>query len=417
MEFAVIGLNHETAPIQIREKVAFIDSKKIEATNILLDEGIDEVVILSTCNRSEIYIVDYNNKIDAKIDYLISFYNNFFNVFNIEKYLYFIKNKDAIIHLYKVCSGLDSIVLGEDQILGQAKKAHEFSMNLGGSKKILNKLFREAIKTAKKIKNELKISERPLSISYIGVKFLKEKINGLSDKKVMLIGLGEIGRLILEYLIEENVKEIYMVNRNHNKVIDISKKYSQVKPINYCERYNVLDDIDILITATSSPHTIIKADKVKLNTKLTALDLAIPIDIDRRLKDNNNVTLYDIDDLKDISKENRKRREELSKTAIKIIEEEILEVLNWLKTIDVDYIIRYLNDKREKIKKDTFDFIVNKVELDDRDKKIISKMLDSALKRLIREPILKLKGTENNEIRKKYKEALVELYNIDVKNI
>ncbi|MBS4537889.1 glutamyl-tRNA reductase [Clostridium sp. D2Q-11] len=413
MKFAVIGLNHETAATSVREKVAFIDTRKIVAINILLDQGIDEVVILSTCNRSEIYIVEYKNKLDEKIDKIKDFYSKFFDINNVKDYLYVKKNKEAIIHLYNVASGLDSIVLGEDQILGQVKEAHEFAMDLGGSKKVLNKLFREAISISKKIKSELKISEHPISISYIGVKFLKKKLSTLKDKNALIIGLGKMGKLTLKYLLEENLNKIYMINRNHQKVIDLSKDYPNVIPIDYYDRYDILREVDILITSTSSPHVIIKANEMEeINSELNILDLAMPKDVDIKIKNHKSIHLYDIDDLKEISYENEKRRADISEEAIEIIQESIDEFMLWLKSIKADPVIEHLNNKSKKIKDETLDYIYKKVELDNRDKKIIDKMLNSALKRLIREPILKLKETDNEDILDEYINSLENLYDI-----
>ena len=180
MNIGVIGLNHNLAPINIREHVSFTDIQKIEAINYFLDRDIEEVVILSTCNRSEIYIQAKN--IDEKINLVEDFYEEFFNAKGIKEYLFSKKYTSAIEHLFKVASGLDSIVLGEDQILGQVKDAHDFSMQLGSSKKIFNKLFREAVNIAKDIKNTTKISHQPLSISYIGIKFLQNKVGNLEGK-------------------------------------------------------------------------------------------------------------------------------------------------------------------------------------------------------------------------------------------
>ena len=177
MDIGVIGVNHNLAPISIREKVSFTDTRKIEAINTLLDKDINEIVILSTCNRSEIYIRATN--IEEKINVVEDFYKDYFNEEDIKSYLFSKSGKQAINHLFEVTSGLDSIVLGEDQILGQVKDAHEFSMKLGASKKVFNKLFREAVTTAKEIKSTTKISQQPLSISYIGIKLLKEKLNTL----------------------------------------------------------------------------------------------------------------------------------------------------------------------------------------------------------------------------------------------
>lgn len=417
MNFAVIGINHKTASIEIREKVAFTDSKKIEGINILLDKGIDEVVILSTCNRSEIYIVDYSEQIEANIEKVIEFYIDFFYLKEIKKYIYFKKDKDAVMHLYKVTSGLDSIVLGEDQILGQVKASHHFSMDIGGSKKILNKLFNETVKTAKYIKSTLKISEHPLSISYIGVKFLKNKLNILSDKKALIIGLGKIGRLTLEYLIEENINIIYMINRNHKKVVDLVKEYPSVIPVDYYNRYDVLKNVDILVTATSSPHTIIEYDKLEnIKNKLTILDLALPKDVDNNVSKLKNITLFDIDDLKSISIHNENKRKELSKKAELIISEQIVEFYIWLKNIKVDPIIKFFNEKCEIIKEDTLDYIIKKIDLDNRDTKIISKMVTSALKRIIRDPILKLKKIDDEDKREIYIKVLEELFDFKIKD-
>lgn len=415
MNFAVIGINHKTAPIEIREKVAFTDSKKIEGINILLDKSIDEVVILSTCNRSEIYIVNYSEQIEANINNVIEFYSDFFYLKEIKKNIYFKKDKDAVMHLYKVTSGLDSIVLGEDQILGQVKTAHHFSMDIGGSKKILNKLFNEAVKTAKSIKSTLKISEHPLSISYIGVKFLKDKLNRLSDKNALIIGLGKIGILTLEYLIEENTNKIYMINRNHKKVVDLVKEYPSVIPVDYHNRYEILKNVDILVTATSSPHTIIEHNKLKnINNKLTILDLALPKDVDKKVTKLENITLFDIDDLKNISIQNENKRKELSKKAELIISEQIAEFYVWLKNIKVDPIIKFFNEKCEIIKEDTLDYIIRKVDLDNRDTKIISKMITSSLKRIMRDPILKLKKIDDEDKRETYIKVLQELFDFKI---
>ena len=206
MNIGVVGVNHNLAPINVREAVSFTDTKKIEAINILLDKEIEEVVIISTCNRSEIYINAEN--IDIKINELSDFYEQYFGVKDINKYLFKKTNLEAIQHLFEVTAGLDSLVLGEDQILGQVRDAHEFCMKLGATKKVFNKLFRDAITTSKEIKTITKISQQPLSISYIGVKLLKEKIGSLEGKNALIVGLGKMNLLTLNHLEEEKIKNI-----------------------------------------------------------------------------------------------------------------------------------------------------------------------------------------------------------------
>ena len=411
MNIGVIGINHNLAPINIRESVSFTDVQKIEAINYFLDRDIDEVVILSTCNRSEIYIQAKN--IDEKIKFLEDFYERFFNVADIKEYLFSKKNTSAVEHLFKVASGLDSIVLGEDQILGQVKDAHDFSMQLGSSKKIFNKLFREAINVAKDIKNTTKISHQPLSISYIGVKFIQSKIGKLEGKKALLIGMGKMNKLTIKYLKEEKLDKIYVSYRNHGKIIELESKFKNIIPIRYEDRYKVMNDIDIVISATSSPHMVIRYDEMpKIQKKILMMDIALPRDIDPKINKLENIEIYDIDNLKDIQDKNDNKRKELAKIGSKMISEKIIEFIEWIDSIKIDPTIESLNDKCLEIREDTLDYIYRKTNLDNRDKKIIDKMLTSALKRLIREPIINLKQIKDKGKREEYIKLIEELFEL-----
>lgn len=411
MSIGVIGINHNLAPINIREKVSFTDTQRIEAIDYFLDIGIEEIVILSTCSRSEIYI--QSEEIDKKVKLVEEFYEKFFNVQGIKRYLFSKKDIDAIDHLFKVTSGLDSIVLGEDQILGQVKDAHDFSMKLGSSKKIFNKLFREAITTAKEIKNTTKISHQPLSISYIAVKFLKNKIGSLEGKKALVIGVGKMSKLTMKHLEEEKIDTIYVSNRSHGKINQLEDEFKTIVPIRYEDRYKVMNDIDIVISATSSPHTVIKYDQIpKIQRKIFMMDIALPRDIDPKINELKNIEVYYIDNLKDIYDKNDKKRKELAQIGFKMISEKIEEILEWLDTITIDPTIQSLNDKCLEIREDTLNYIYKKTNLDDRDKKIIDKMLTSALKRLIREPIINLKKTKDKGKREEYIKLIEELFEV-----
>lgn len=409
MEIAVVGVNHNTTPIEIREKVSFTESKKIEGINYLLDKSIDEAIILSTCNRSEIYICS-NNINDAIYD-VHNFYKEFFNIQDVEKYIFIKKGLDAVNHIYMVASGMDSAVLGEDQILGQVRDALYFSMEVGASKKILNKLFREAVTAAKDIKSRLKISEIPLSTSYIGIKLLRNNIGCLNDKKALIVGAGKISSLSLQYLMEEKLNEVYVTNRTHGKLKDLSLKFPEVKTVKYEDRYKIVKDVDIIISATSAPHLIFSKDNMpKLNKKLYILDLALPRDVDEDITNLENVELYDIDDLKKVSEENLNKRQQLAKQAEVIIEEDVNEFMDWLEKVKVDPIIKSLNSRCAEIKEDTLDYINRKLDLDAREKKIIDKMIGSALKRVIREPIKNLKTIKETKDMNSYIDMINKLF-------
>lgn len=413
MNIGVVGVNHNLAPINVREAVSFTDTKKIEAINILLDREIDEIVILSTCNRSEIYISGEN--IQQKVDEVANFYKDYFGVKDIEQYLFKKTNLEAIQHLFDVTAGLDSLVVGEDQILGQVKDAHEFCMKLGATKKVFNKLFRDAVTTSKEIKTITKISQQPLSISYIGVKLLKEKMGTLEGKNALIVGLGKMNLLTLNHLEEENVKNIYIANRNIEKTKEIENKFDNIIPIEYSDRHKIIQEksIDIVISATSSPHLVIKYDDMpKLDKKIYIMDIALPRDIDTKLKELNYVELYDIDDLKEIHDKNDIKRNELAQKAQEIIKIKIDELTEWLDLTFIDPTIQSLNSKCIEIKEDTLEYIFRKIDLNQREQKIIDKMLGSALKRVIREPIINLKQVKNKGQREEYIKVIEDLFEI-----
>jgi len=395
MQIAVIGINHHRASIEIREKVSFSELKKIETINRLLDEGIKEVVIVSTCNRSEIYIAAAKNFISDAVNSVVKLYSELTD--GDDEYIFIKRGKSAAEHLNRVAIGLDSIVLGEDQILGQVKDAQFFSMEMGASKKVLNKLFREAVTLAKKIKSELKISEHPLSLSYIAVKYIKDHVADFQSKRIMVIGLGEMGLLCVKNLNGFGFENIYISNRKHGRVSNLIEEIPNLNAIEYENRYEVLKEMDIVISATASPHYIFKKDEfAALEKPLMMLDIAMPRDIDPELKDEQFVDLMDIDDFKDILEDNQKNREALAEKAEEMINEGVEEFLHWMVGIEVDPLINKLNGLKKEIMEDTLHYINRKMELEKRDKKTIEKMLGSSLNRVLREPIINLKKLKDN---------------------
>ncbi len=410
MEVAVIGINHNLSPIKIREKVTFTEAKKIEATTILTEKEIEEVIILSTCNRSEIYVASDN--IEKAVSVVENFFVSYFKDKSIDNYVFSKIKDEAVYHIFEVCAGLDSIVIGEDQILGQVKDALITSIELKGSSKILNKLFREAITLAKKIKTETKVSDNPLSISYIGVKKLRDKIKDLSDKKVLVIGIGKMGILALTHIREYGTGQIFICNRKLSKSIEISEKIKDIQVVKFENFKDIIRDVDIIISATSSPHVIIKEEYIDKNrTKpLYILDLAMPRDVDENLKNINNIFLFDVDSLKIESEENKIIRENLLKDSKTYIDESIREFNLWKSTIKADKVLESMYKKCNHIKSDTLSYIYRKTDLSCRDKKIIEKMVESSLKRLMREMVLNLKDTKEEKKLNEYVKVLNELF-------
>lgn len=411
LKIAVVSINYKDTPIEIREKFNFTESLKIEAGDYLLDRSVDELVIISTCNRSEVYIASEN--IDEGIKDVIDMLENFFEIPNTENYLNIERDEEAVIHLYMVASGLDSAVLGEDQILGQVNDAIQTSMKLGFSKKVLNRLFMQGLNEGKKIRTEIKISEVPLSTSYIGINLIKEKLRTLKGKKALIIGAGEISKLAIQYLVEEDLDKIYVTNRTHGRIKEVFKHYEELIPIEYKDRYKVLEDVDVLITATGAPHTIVEAKKVKhIDRSLCILDLALPRDVEEGVLENKNINLIQLDDLNKMSKENLEKREKLSEKALEIIKCDVEEFMLWLENTKVDPVLKSLNSRCKDIKTSRMDYLNRKLNLSSRESKVIEATIDSALRELIREPIKTLKAM-NGRDRDTYIEATKGLFRFD----
>lgn len=415
MRVACIGLSHKTASSEIRERLAMSESQKIDCINHLSEMGIKEVVIISTCSRFEIYISSKEehvyDKLDMVRDYLVLHYGHV----TVKNHLYFFVGSNCIFHLFKVTAGLDSIVVGEDQILGQVKDALLLSQDLGAAKKLTNKLFREAITVAKAIKTEYKISEHPLSISFIAVKLLNQMLGDIRDLKVMIVGIGEMGILALQNVLDEGVKAVWMSNRSHDKLLNLLEDYPSVKEFEYENRYDLLGDMDIVISATASPHVIFSKDHMKARNKpLIMMDIAMPRDIDARVIELDDIKLLNVDDLQKLSNENTKKREMLAIQAETMIEKEVQKFEHWMISSKVDPLIQVLHERNSKIVAETEDYLFRKIDLAEKDKKLLSKMLQSAVKRTTRDMVVNLKQLDSEDEVEKVLGVLDKLIGSDI---
>lgn len=396
MEIAVVGIDHNKAPIDLREKTSFITcSSKEKAIEALKSNGVEEVVILSTCNRSEIYFCAKD--VDRTIPQVVELYQSKTDL-DIKDYITVKRDRDAVKHIFCVAAGFESLVLGEDQILGQVKEAMENSIKKKHSKKILNKLFRSAITFSKGIKSKYKISENPLSISYVGLKLLKNEIGSFKDKKVLIVGVGNMGMLALKYIIEEFPKGIYITNRTHKRLETISNYNEEVIPVPYEKRYDYMKEVDIVISATSSPHIIFKKEKMpRLMKTLYILDIALPRDVEKEMENIERVKLFDIDDLKAVVAVNENYRKKVVNSAISEINEKVEEFYCWKVDASLDPIIGYIEEKCNKIRNETMSYIENNTRVSEEDRISIERFLTSQLKETFKNPIIDIKKSQGNK--------------------
>lgn len=410
MKFGSVGINHHITPIEIREKATFQDSDIIEATDALISDTLTEIVILSTCNRSEIYFMSADDAIVENLERVRNFFLKYFDIDGLEKYLYLKRGREAIRHLFAVTVGLDSLVIGEDQILGQVTDAHLTAMEMGVAKKHINKIFREAVTFSKRIKTESPIAHQPTSIAYVGVKLIEQEMGSLNDTKALIIGLGDMGKLALQHLNELHA-DITICNRTYANSEKIKELYPNVKILPYEERIQGITESDILISATASPHTIINASDIsKRDKELYIMDLSLPRDVDPLVGNKEHIELFDIDHLEQIVRKNVSEREEILASYDEEMNEIIDDTLHWITATRVDPIMKSLNNRSDQIAQETLDYIFRKTDLNHSQKLKVDKIVRSALKKVAREPILQLKEYPQTEEVLSAIEILEEVY-------
>lgn len=399
----LVGVDFEHADIHKRSHLAFSDSQKIDICNVLQELGCIECLVLSTCNRSEIYYAA-EREMSGVIRKLICKYSSLD-----EECFYSPVGDEAILHLFRVSAGLESAVIGEDQILGQVTRALEFAELVGSAGKVLTRLFQTAVSTAKQIKTQTGISSIPVSTAYIAIKKLSEKLGGFENKTVMMIGSGEMSRLVCQYLRDGGIRRILLCSRG----CEISQWQEDLActKIPFSERYMYLTEADAVVCATSSPHTVLSGAFIKYSGRaLCIIDMAMPPDVDEDVAAFDNVELINIDQLRDTVEQNLERRRALSESSGALIKAAIMEFKDWLFRSRVDPAIESLNHRCDMIASDMEDYLFRKIELSTRDKKLLDKMLRAGMRRLVREPVLRLKALDDQARQDEYVYMIRELF-------
>ncbi|MBK5243438.1 MAG: glutamyl-tRNA reductase [Eubacteriaceae bacterium] len=397
MKLVVVGINHQNTPLVIREKGAFLNRALNEGIRALLKEdAIAEVIILSTCNRSEIYVSTRNENAAGEI--LTQFYLNKKSE-ALAPYLFVKKGRAALVHLYEVVTGLDSMILGEDQILGQVKDALEKSQAIKGCGKYLTKMFREAITFTKKVKTQYKISETPLSLSSTAVKHIKRQYpQDYGNKKILIIGSGKMGILALRYMKAEGFQNPYMTNRTFHNMDECEAIHENVQMVHYEKRYDIIPEMDVIITATASPHVILKVEAMPKRIKpLTIIDLALPRDVEEAMGTMDGIELLTIDHFKEMMDETMVYRQKIAKKIAIEIEAEIDGLLLWITHAKVDNMVGDLNQTSRKLADETITTLCEHLELTKKQEDYLSKIVRSKFREMVMSPIKQLKSLNSEE--------------------
>lgn len=361
----LLGIKKNTE-VEIREKLS-LSQKKREVYSKELLKYFDEVVILSTCNRTEIY---FNGSLKGE-EGLKKIFEVLNWDINLREYCFYLNEKETVRHLMEVVCGFHSKILGEDQILGQIKDAYHLADELGSVKHELQRLFQEAITCGKKFRTEGKLYEIPVSSASIAI---SEAIKN-DSKRIMVIGYGEVGKLVVKYALSNDIKELNIVVRKVESVKDIEDK--RVNIMNYEDGRNIINDMDCVVSCTSAPHLIIEKKHIKENgNKIIIFDLALPRDVDEKVKEYTRVNLYDIDDISSIDDDNKKLRKERMLKFKDIINAYIEEYFNWKDIRNIAAVIQDMKKNSSKVIKERQTTLKNKCN-DKKDIEIAQKLIKS----------------------------------------
>jgi glutamyl-tRNA reductase len=393
MSLLVIGLSHKTAPVELRERLAFPENRLEEPLLELKGKaGVREDVILSTCNRVEIYS-DVEDAADGEFllkEYMAHYHKLPLSQF--DDYLYCFADAECVHHTFKVASSLDSMIVGEVQILGQLKDAYEIARRSDCTGAMLNQLFERAFFTAKKVRTETGIAQNAVSISYAAVELAKKIFGDLSDKSVMLVGAGEMAELAARHLVSNGAKTVVVSNRTFNRAVELAKELNG-SAIRF-----------VVISSTGAPHHIITRKHVKdairarKNRPIFFIDIAVPRDVDPEVNGIENVYLYDIDDLEKVIEYNIKEREREAKKAEAILQEEVEKFIKWQASLDVVPTIVSLREKLESIREaETRKALSRLKNLSREDRKAVEALTSAMINKILHHPTVVLKKTGQNE--------------------
>jgi len=423
VHIATVGLNHKTAPVIVREKLSIganVINDALEQLNA--HPAIHGCVIISTCNRMEVYAAA--DEIEEGLKAIREFLSSRSGVdpaeigdFTYDHTLY-----DAVRHLFRVTAGLDSMLLGETEILGQVRDAYRFAGAGNTTNTLLNTLFQQAIAVGKRVRRETGIDHNASSISYAAVELAKSKFGHLSGCTALIIGAGYMSELAMKNLSASGVKEIIIVNRSYHRAVDLAEQFGG-RAVGFQELGQCLEHVDLVISSTAAPHNVVRTDEVRRamasrpEKPLVLIDLAVPRDIEAGTGELDGVSLYDIDDLESVVDRNLEERRLAAKEGEKIIEEEVDQFVRWIGTQFMVPTIAALTKRGEEIKHKELKKALNRLpQLTDRDRNVLNAMANAIVNQMLHTPITQLKNYALTNEGPLYTEMLQNIFDLNVDN-
>jgi glutamyl-tRNA reductase len=421
MNIAVVGLSHKTAPVAVREKLSIQEAKIEEAIGHLLTyPHVEEVAIISTCNRLEIYAVVKETEQGVKeISQFLSEIGHI-PLNQLRRHLFILLHQDAVRHLMRVSAGLESLVLGEGQILAQVKNTHKLSQTYKGMGRLLDRLFKQALTAGKRVRSETSIGTGAVSISSAAVELAQIKAEDLSACRVTIIGAGKMSRLLVQHLLSKGSKYICIVNRSRKRAEDLANQFpdAQTEICLLEEMFNAIATSDVVFTSTSATEPIIDRTKLEsvlvANQSLMLFDISVPRNVHTDVNEMETVQCYNVDDLKAVVAANQESRRKMVLEADPLIEEEVESFDLWWKSLETVPTISCLRNKIETIREQELEKALSRLgtEFAEKHQEVIENLTRGIVNKILHEPMVQLRAQQDIEARRRCLQTLQMLFDL-----
>jgi glutamyl-tRNA reductase len=420
-ELLALGVSHKTAPLDLRERLALTEGRAAGALRELTEvAGIHEAAAISTCNRTELYLV-VSDPVEAESTALgVLTRQAEIRPTELLGHLYSLRSGEAVRHLFRVTAGLDSMIVGEAEIQGQVKRAYELALVEGATGPILNRLFRGALAAGGRARDETGISEKNVSIPSVAVELARRTLGDLAARRVLVIGAGETAELLARALVSRGVATVFVANRHYDRAIGLAQRF-EGNAVRFEELPEQLEAADIVVSATNSPHHIVERDGLaevmatREGRPLLLVDIAVPRDIEPACRELAGVSLHDIDDVQQIAERNASGREAEARSAERILDAEQDRFERWLAALEVVPTIAALRERADEVVRRVLAENDGRWEgLGEADRERLATMAKAIVSRLLHEPTLRMKRSAGNDEAYLYVSALRELFGLDV---
>lgn len=419
-ELLALGVSHKTAPLDLRERLSLTEGRAVGAlAELTAADGIHEAAAISTCNRTELYLV-VSEPVEAESTALgVLTRQAEIRPTELLGHLYSLRSGEAARHLFRVTAGLDSMIVGEAEIQGQVKRAYELALVEGATGPILNRLFRGALAAGGRVREETAIGEKGVSIPSVAVELARRTLGELSERRVLVVGAGETAELVARALVARGVATVFVANRHHDRAISLAQRFGG-QAVRFEELPEQLEEADIVVSATNSPHHIVERDELehvmqnRSGRQLLLVDIAVPRDIEPECREIAGVSLHDIDDVQQIVERNASGREAEAQRAEPVLTAELDRFERWLASLEVVPTIAALRERADEVVRRVLTENDGRWDsLADEDRERLVSMAKAIASRLLHEPTLRMKRSAGSDDAYLYVSALRELFGLD----